>query len=386
MESFVGPNHGGDRGGCDKKEKIVYLPVAPHVAAMTRFSSSLPKQMNFLMPGEALVMLNGIMAKGCCYVPMVAITGPGDPLAVPDTTMKTIQLVKAQYPDIDIGLKTLGFGGKRFAKELAEAGVTYVEMQMDAVKHDVLERLYAWIRPGLKTLKISDAVQLLLQEQRAAIPALKKEGINVSIVTTIFPGINADHVQQLSRYVKMLGADSISLIPYEPEKDTEVPLRSPGDLLMQEVEDMAGRYLPVVASRLRGEMSSVKDEPGDDMVSLPLPKPTTTRQNVAVVSSNGMDVNQHLGKATRVLIYGPREDGLTCLLETRTAPRPGSGVERWKEFSSLLEDCFVILAASAGDAPRKALSEYGVRVIVTDENIEGSVDVLYGGSKKSKKK
>ena len=105
---------------------------------------------------------------------------------------------------------------------------------------------------------------------------------------------------------------------------------------------------------------------------------------MAVVSSGGMDVDLHLGQAKTLLIYGPREDGLTCLLETRQAPPAGSGEDRWDQLAATLHDCFALLAASAGERPRAVLAGHGIRVLLTEDNIEGSVDVLYGGGKKKK--
>jgi nitrogen fixation protein NifB len=46
----------------------------------------------------------------------------------------------------------------------------------------------------------------------------------------------------------------------------------------------------------------------------------------------------------------------------------------------------VILAASAGETPRRILAEAGIKVLITQDNIEGTVDVLYGGGKKGKKR
>jgi nitrogen fixation protein NifB len=116
-----------------------------------------------------------------------------------------------------------------------------------------------------------------------------------------------------------------------------------------------------------------------------LPKPTPDRPNVAIVSSNGMDIDLHLGAAIRVLIYGPRQDGLTCLLEIRPAPEPGGGDNRWKNLAATLHDCFAILAASAGESPKKFLAASGIKVLVIEDTIEGTVDVLYGGGRKKKK-
>jgi nitrogen fixation protein NifB len=97
-----------------------------------------------------------------------------------------------------------------------------------------------------------------------------------------------------------------------------------------------------------------------------------------------MEVDLHLGQAIRLMIYGPREDGLPCLLETREAPEPGTA-DRWGELAKILHDCFAILAASAGETPRRMLAEKGVKVLITQDAIEGTVDVLYGGGKKGKK-
>ncbi len=98
-----------------------------------------------------------------------------------------------------------------------------------------------------------------------------------------------------------------------------------------------------------------------------------------------MDVDLHLGHARRVLIYGPREDGLVCLLETRKTPDGGAGSKRWLSLAGTLSDCFAIVVAQAGETPRRILSESGITILITDEYIEGFLDVLYGGVKKKKR-
>lgn len=363
---------------------IIHLPVAPHVTARTRFASIVPEKIPFMMPHEAMALLDSVMETRGDSITMVAITGPGDPFAVPDTTLKTISLVKQNFPDLVVGLKTLGIGGERFAADFVSAGAEYFEVQVDAVKADILEKLYAWIRPGLKTLKISDAVKILLQEQRNSVPAMKYAGAGVSIVTTVYPGYNDDHVKKISEKMMELGADSISIFPYEPGPDAEVSLPAPNEEMLIRVETESGKYLPVVKSRLCCAKNTSTAHGGG--IKKQLPRPVGKKVNVAVVSSSGMDVDLHLGQADNILIYGPREDGLACLLETRKAPQSGSGGKRWEAFAEVIDDCFVVLAASAGESPRKILSGYGISVILTDENIEGSVDVLYGGGKKGKKK
>ena len=159
------------------------------------------------MPAEAITLLKNAMARPGKRIAMVAISGPGDPFAVPDTTLRTIGMVRKRYPDLKIGLKTLGIGGELLAADFAAAGVDYVEIEVDGVKAEILEKLYAWIRPGLKTLKISEAVKLLIREQRNCVPALKYAGLAVSVVTTLYPGHNHTHIKKIGEQMMELGAD-----------------------------------------------------------------------------------------------------------------------------------------------------------------------------------
>ena len=373
--------------GCPCNEppstEIIHLPVAPQLVARTRFSPPPPSRNQCLDMAEALEVLEGCMEGNKGKVSMAAITGPGDPLATPELTIAMAQAIKARYPDLPIGLLTLGIGSSRLAGDLSDSGVTYVEMRVEGVRAEILEKLYAWIRPGAKTLKLADAVALLLQEQRDGVSALKFRHITVSILTTLYPGYNTGHIHKISGEMVELGADTISLVPYCPEPGVEVNLESPGPKMVNEAKAKATTYLPVVPSLLHHHATIFPDRKSSETM---MPKPTQKRPNVAVVSSNGIEVDLHLGHAIQFLIYGPRQDGLACLLETRSAPEPGSGALRWQEVADILDDCFILLTASAGEKPRKILGEQGLKVYVTEENIEGLVDVLYDGGKKKKKK
>jgi nitrogen fixation protein NifB len=314
---------------------------------------------------------------------MVAITGPGDPLATPGITISAVEQIRTHYPELKIGLKTLGIGSDKLAGALAEAGVDYVEMQVDGVRAEILEKIYAWIRPGLKTLKISEAVKLLLKEQQNGLPALKFHNIAVSILTTLYPGYNIDHVAKIAVEMMELGSKSISLLPYKPEPGAEVDLDSPDAQILKEAAEKVRRHLPIVEPLL---LQPTGHSGGAAIAEQPYQaKPSKQRPNVAVVSSNGIEIDLHLGQAIRFLIYGPRADGLPCLLGTRDAPEQGTGKNRWQDVAALLADCFILLAASAGEAPRRILGETGLKVHLAEDNIEGLVDVLYGGGKKCKK-
>ena len=325
----------------------------------------------------------------------VELDGPGDPLASMATTLATVAVLRQHRPEVTIGLTTVGLGGAEYAAELAAAGIGSVTLLVEALDAATAERLYAWIRPGKKNIPLQDAVSLLLDEQARAVPALAAAGLAVTIQSTVYPGINAHYMAAIAETMAELGATAMRLVPFLPDPTLA---NAPPAATREHLEQLArltSHFLPTTSVVM--DVADCGCDCGPRCgsgttcgcgavasVQTGLPQPTIQRPRVAVVSATGMDVDLHLGQARKLLIYGPREDGLACLLETRQAPDPGSGVSRWEHLADVLHDCFALLAVSAGQRPREVLGNRGIRVILTEENIEGTVDLLYGGGKKNK--
>ena len=380
-------NHPCFGAGSRKKVGRLHLPVARRSFARVKFAPT-TKPKPAVMPEEGLNMLRAVVDNGTS-VDIVGITGPGDPLANVDITLTTLGLVREAFPDMQLCLTTVGIGLADAAEKLAGLKLSHVTVLVDAVSAEVAKKLYAWIRPSTKTVPLAEAVDVLLAEQAKGVGALVKAGISVKINTTVYPGVNAGHVEDVAAAMKALGAEIMAVIPFASPAESDDPDMpdEPGSELMRTVRDQAARHM---------ELMPAWDECGEDVVGsdkpdkelervILLPKPTKDKPNVAVVSSSGMDVDLHLGHAVKALVYGPREDGLNCLLESRDLPEPGTGANRWKQLAKTLDDCFVLLAASAGDKPKEILSKNGIAVIVTDGEIEPAVDALYGGGKKKGK-
>lgn len=356
-----------------RQPHILILPVAARAIARIRFA---PLQPLSAMPAhEALAYLEKYMQQG--QVDLVELAGPGDPLAAIETTLATLRLISEKYPNLPISLTTLAIGGGKFAGELKLAGLTHVKIKVDAVDSACLEKIYSWIRPGTKTLSLPEAAQILIDEQLLAIPAFKKAGLTVSAVTTVYPGVNTGEIEAIAHSMAACGVDDLFLHPYLPEEGADIPLPVADKRVMAEAERLCLKHLPTLISEWHS--------PGLHPASVStLPQPTKQRPNVAVASSSGLDIDLHLGQAKRLLIYGPREDGLICLLETRPSPDPSGAGNRWQLLANRLTDCFAILAANAGETPRSELAQHGITVMITEDTIEGKVDVLYGGGKKGK--
>ncbi len=361
------------------------LPVAPNANARLRFAPAHPLG-PVMSPEEALAWAAQVLGS-TGPPPQVVIAGPGDPLATVGLTLKTIRLLKQKYPSLTVEIVTSGLGGEQYAPLLDEEGVGLVTLRVDAVDPEILVKLFAWIRPGRKTVSLAEGAEILLGGQAQAVVAFRKAGIKVKLRTTLYPGYNDDHLEQIAQRMAQLGAAAMTLVPFKPgAEEAESPglPPEPDNGMLATALSRAGKYLEADLEQEATESGCALLAPVTDggFVAAALPKPSSKRPNVAVVSIGGMEVALHLGQAYQVLIYGPREDGLTCLLGRRDLPEAGGGALRWEKLADSLPDCFALLAASAGAKPKQILKERGITVLITEGEIDGTVDVLFGGGKK----
>ena len=360
------------------------LPVAPHANARLRFASDQPPG-PVMSPEEALAWVEQVL-DSAGGPPQMVISGPGDPLATVGLTLKAIRLLKLKYPSLTVEIVTLGLGGEEYASLLDEEGVGLVTLRVDAVDPEILAKLFAWIRPGKKTVRLAEAIEILLSEQALAVVAFRKAGIKVKIRTTLYPGYNDDHLEQIAQRMAYLGAEAMTLVPFKPEAEEaegQILPQEPDKIMLAVALSRAGKYMEANCEQEATESGNALIAPIAEggFVAAALPKPSSKRPNVAVVSVGGMEVDLHLGQAFQALIYGPREDGLTCLLGRRDLPEAGGGGLRWEKLADSLPDCFALLAASAGANPKQILKERGITVLITEGEIDGTVDVLFGGGK-----
>jgi nitrogen fixation protein NifB len=101
-----------------------------------------------------------------------------------------------------------------------------------------------------------------------------------------------------------------------------------------------------------------------------------SRPNVAVATLEGLLVNQHLGEAYKLQIWGQQGEGYS-LIEERRAPEPGSGLRRWLELAESLKDCRAILVSGLGDSPKHVLSEHSIVPIEMEGLIKMGLDAVY---------
>ncbi len=338
------------------------LPIAP-IANHRLLASAEGKLLPALTAAEAVAWLKNLQ-QGGHRITRVDLHGPGDVLASWDAADHCLQLLQQEVPHTPLSLTCLGIGGAALYPDLLRFGVSRVTLLIDTVNSTTAAGLYAWIRPGRKNLPLKQGIELLIKEQAETVQSLSHAGIRVVIQTTVQQGINDGEIAAVARKTAELGASAMEIICAEQD----------GKELVRQAQTWLKTTVVQPSATL-----PVPGGPESCNTAL-LPTPTADRPNVAVASSNGMEVDLHLGQAGQLLIYGPRGDGLACLLETRPAPAAGAP-ERWQALAGTLSDCFVVLASHAGQAPRQQMAEQGVKVILSDDQVEGLVDVLYGGGK-----
>ena len=379
----------------------VHLPVAPRCNIQCKFCNRQFDCVNesrpgvtsaILSPAQAMVYLEQVLRQKP-HIRVVGIAGPGDPFANAAETLETCRLVRQRCPEMMLCVATNGLNLAPYLDELAELKVSHVTVTVNAVDPQIGAQIYSWMRIGKRVLRAAEAAAILLERQLEAIRGLKARDILVKINSIIIPGINEEHIPEVARRMSELGVELFNCMPYYPNAGSAFEhLSEPDTHTVNAIRQAAGQHVRQMrhctrcrsdAVGLLGEMPSRKL-----MATLkncqhleirePNGRPVSHRPYVAAASLEGVLVNQHLGEAFQVLIYGEK-DGRVGLIEARTTPEPGSAMGRWQELANILEDCRAILVSGVGPNPRKVLSDSGMEVIECEGVIEEAVKAVLAG-------
>jgi nitrogenase cofactor biosynthesis protein NifB len=368
----------------------VHLPVAPKCNIQCNYCNRKYDCVNESRPGVTSSVLSPYQAveylkeltKHIENISVIGIAGPGDPFANPEETLETMRLVKKEYPEKIFCLSTNGLNLKPYIDEIAELGVSHVTITINAVDPEITSKVYSWVRYDKKIRRGVDGAQFLMERQLECIPLLKEKGITVKINTVIMPGINDNHIGEVAKVVKALGADIMNCIPMVPNKDTVFQdMTEPDKAMIFKVRTLAKEHIDMMThcSRCRADAAGLlgqdfKDAFGmlQEFASRPL-FPNEDRPYVAVATHEGMLVNMHLGEADALYIYKQTPNGFHFVGE-RATPPSGSGDFRWINLSNTLKDCRAVLVAGVGGNPLNILQHSGIRVIqmtgLIDEGLE----------------
>jgi len=395
-------NHPCFNKGAHGKFGRVHLPVAPRCNVQCKFCNRKFDCVNESRPGvtsgvlspeQAMVYLAEVFNRKK-NISVVGIAGPGDPFANPEETMETLRMVREEYPEMMLCVATNGLNLLPYVDELAELKVSHVTVTVNAVDPAVGENIYSWVRYNKRALRAGIGAGILLEKQLAGIKALKERNIVVKINSIILPGVNDEHIPTVAEKMAELKVDLMNCVPLHPAPgSTFEKFEEPSRELVEKIRGYAGTLIPQMrhCTRCRADAVGLLGEAPDQslMNVLTACKEKTAalakrriespmRRNVAVASLEGVFVNQHLGEAYQLMVYGEK-DGAVTLLGARNTPEPGSGSKRWAELALTFSDCHTLLVSGIGETPKRALAEAGIETVTIEGLIDDAVAAVLRG-------
>jgi len=211
-----------------KKFARMHLPVAPRCNIQCNYCNRKYDCSNESRPGVTSSVLTpeeasekvGIVREKIPELSVVAVAGPGDPLAN-DETFGTLELIQKKYPDITLCLSTNGLMLPKYAERLYGLGVRFVTVTMNAFDPEVSSKIYEFVIWEGKKLKGKAAAERLLANQLEGIKRCIALGMLVKVNIVLIPGINDAHIPELVNAVKKLGVYIVNILPLIPVEGTK---------------------------------------------------------------------------------------------------------------------------------------------------------------------
>ena len=372
----------------------VHLPVAPKCNIKCNFcdrkydcvNESRPGvTSNILTPVQAGIYMDKVLEREP-RITVAGIAGPGDPFANGPETMATLKNIHRNYPHILLCVSSNGMGIYPYIDELAEMNVSHITITVCAVDPEIGKNVYSWVRDGNIIYRGLKAAKILYERQIAAIKKLKEKNITVKVNCIVIPTVNDHHIEDVAKKMQELGVDLFNCMAMFPNVNTPfADIAQPAKKTMEEIRSIAERYLPQMrhCTRCRADAVGLLDEDRTEEFRSCLSTCSTTtnlpkdkRPYVAVASREGVLINLHLGEAKRFQIWEKTEDHFQ-LIEERTAPRQGGGIQRWHKLAKILGDCRAILSSGAGETPCEILKKSGILPVEAAGLIEEGLQTVY---------
>ncbi|EGJ51671.1 radical SAM protein [Desulfocurvibacter africanus] len=276
MPTGIQPDRGAERHPCfhaaaKGRYGRIHLPVAPACNIRCGYcdrrhdcvSESRPGVTSRLMaPEQASAHLQDALAR-MPFISVAGIAGPGDPFCRPELTLETLRRVRQICPEIILCVSSNGLNLPGHVDDLAELGVGFVTVTVNAVDPDVGARIYRHVLDGRRLLRGHEAAALLLARQAEAVAKLKARGVTVKVNCVVVPGVNDGHVPEVARWAADLGADIMNCIGLIPVPGTPLGDRpAPSATLLESLRREAGKYLPQMrhCARCRADAEGLLDE------------------------------------------------------------------------------------------------------------------------------
>lgn len=157
---------------------------------------------------------------------VLGIAGPGDPLANPEQTFRTFELIAEQAPDIKLCLSTNGLRLAENVDRIKQLNVDHVTITINMVDPEIGTQIYPWVRYNRKRVRGIEAARILHEQQMNGLQALKEADILCKVNSVMIPGINDEHLAEVDQVIREKGAFLHNIMPLisAPEHGTHFGL------------------------------------------------------------------------------------------------------------------------------------------------------------------
>lgn len=193
-----------------------------------------------LSPQEALEKTRQVL-KEYPFIKVVAVAGPGDPLAN-DETFETLNLIKEEFPDATLCLSTNGLVLSERLPEIIKSGVTTLTVTLNAIDPEIQAKIVDHIRYHGKVYRGLEAAEIMVKNQLEGIKAAVDAGLVVKINTVLIPGINDRHVVEVAKKMNELGVFIMNVMPLICQAKF-ADMEPPSTAYRQEVQNACEPYV-----------------------------------------------------------------------------------------------------------------------------------------------
>lgn len=377
-------------------------------------NESRPGVVSEVMTPEQAVKKTLAVAAAIPQMTVLGIAGPGDPLANPQRTFATFRQLAEKAPDIKLCVSTNGLALPQWVDELAQYNIDHVTLTINCVDPDIGAQIYPWIVWNGERIHGREGAQILIEQQQKGLEMLIARGVLVKVNSVMIPGVNDQHLKQVSKIVKAKGAFLHNVMPLiaRAEHGTYYGLngqREPTALELQTLQDecsgdmammrhchqcradavgMLGEdrreeftldkiadldidYAAAMAerTRVRAEINAkLKQQRALKSCLGHSATPATTRSLRVAVATRGEGlINEHFGRAQEFLVYEVNASGQR-LLGRRQCPAYCSGPSSCGDGEAVinriihaLEGVEVLLASKVGFEPWADLERAGIQ-------------------------
>ncbi|MBC2582418.1 nitrogenase cofactor biosynthesis protein NifB [Clostridium sp. DJ247] len=340
-----------------------------------------------LTPEEALYKFKEVKSR-MPNLTVLGIAGPGDALANFEQTKKTIELIKAEDPNVTFCLSTNGLMLPFYANELVELGISHVTVTLNCVDPKIGAKIYREVNYLGTKLTGEEGAQVLLNNQLSGLRYLASKGLVCKVNIVMIKGINDDHIVEVVKKAKECGAfmtNIMQLIPVKESAFADMPLVSNQELndkrkeceqymkQMYHCKQCRADAIGTLAEDRSIDFRDFKcgsgcnsggcgDKSEEKAASI-------KNYKFAVSTKSGINIDQHFGHAEEFHIYS-YTDGDIRFLEKREVNKYCTGADECDDHQDKIEktintikDCDAVLTLRAGMEPTKKLEAKGIKLI-----------------------